>query len=96
MAAPTLVETIKLRMYEMGLTQTKLAEMLGLSTARISEIKKRQIHVVLPFFDPTVSMGIYASVLFALNLENDITLLAADDALGRQLQDAELLRRRKE
>ena len=37
-AAPTLVETIKLRMYEMGLTQTKLAEMLGLSTARLSEI----------------------------------------------------------
>ena len=30
--------------------------------------------------DPTVSMGIYARVLFALNLENDITLLAADDA----------------
>ena len=43
--------------------------------------------------DPTVSMGIYARVLFALTLENDITLLAADDALGRQLQDAELLRR---
>ena len=43
--------------------------------------------------DPTVSMGIYARVLYALNLENDITLLAADDALGRQLQDAELLHR---
>ena len=43
--------------------------------------------------DPTVSMGIYARVHYALNLENDITLLAADDALGRQLQDTELLRK---
>ena len=32
------LETIKLRMYEMGLTQSKLAEILGLSTARMSEI----------------------------------------------------------
>ena len=43
--------------------------------------------------DPTVSMGIYARILFALNLEKDITLIDADDPLGRQLQDAELLRR---
>ena len=42
--------------------------------------------------DPTVSMGIYARILFALNLEKDITLIAANDPLGRQLQDAELLR----
>ena len=38
--------------------------------------------------DPTVSMGIYARILFALNLEKDITLIAANDPLGRQLQDA--------
>ena len=43
--------------------------------------------------DPTVSIGIDARIRFALNLEKDITLIAADDALGRQLQDAELLRR---
>ena len=35
---PSLVEIIKLRLYEMGITQSKLAEMLGLSNARVSEI----------------------------------------------------------
>ena len=35
---PTLIDVIKLRLYEMGITQSKLAEMLGLSNARVSEI----------------------------------------------------------
>lgn len=35
---PSLVDTIKLRLYEMGITQSKLAEMLGISPARVSEI----------------------------------------------------------
>ena len=35
---PTLIHVIKLRLYEMGITQSKLAEMLGLSNARVSEI----------------------------------------------------------
>ena len=35
---PTLTDVIKLRLYEMGITQKKLAEMLGLSSSRISEI----------------------------------------------------------
>ena len=35
---PTLVATIKLRMFEMGLTQTKVAAMLGISAPRLSEI----------------------------------------------------------
>ena len=34
---PSLVDVIKLRMYEMGLTQTKLSELLNVSPSRISE-----------------------------------------------------------
>ena len=41
--------------------------------------------------DPTVSMGAYLSVLFALRLERDILFLAKDDDMGRALQDKGLL-----
>ncbi len=34
---PSLIEVIKLRMYEMGLTQTSLAKLIGVSPSRISE-----------------------------------------------------------
>lgn len=34
---PTLIETMKLRMYERGLNQKRLSELLGVSTSRISE-----------------------------------------------------------
>lgn len=36
-AIPTLSEIIKLRMYEMKLTQLKLSELLGISPSRVSE-----------------------------------------------------------
>ena len=35
---PSLVDVIKLRLYEMGITQAKLSELLGISQARVSEI----------------------------------------------------------
>jgi HTH-type transcriptional regulator/antitoxin HigA len=34
---PELAEVIKLRMYEMGINQTKLSEILGVSPSRVSE-----------------------------------------------------------
>jgi transcriptional regulator with XRE-family HTH domain len=40
--------------------------------------------------DPVVAMGIYARVLQTLRLESDLGSIAADDALGRKLQDANL------
>lgn len=39
---------------------------------------------------PTVSMGAYAQVLFTLGMQQDLLKLAADDVVGRRLQDAGL------
>jgi transcriptional regulator with XRE-family HTH domain len=40
--------------------------------------------------DPAVALGIYARVLQTLRLDSDLGSIAADDALGRKLQDANL------
>ena len=42
---------------------------------------------------PTVSMGIYLRVLFALGLDESILYLAKDDEMGRTLQDLDLKHR---
>ena len=44
---------------------------------------------------PTVSIGIYLRVLYALQLDDDILLLAKDDKLGRSLQDLGLKNRQR-
>ena len=42
---------------------------------------------------PTFSIGIYLRVLYALQLDDDMLLLARDDKLGRALQDMGLKNR---
>lgn len=77
-------EQIKLARKRRHLSMQDIAERATVNRLTISKVEHG---------DPTVSIGIYARVLYALNLEKDIILLAADDALGRQLQDAELLKK---
>jgi len=45
--------------------------------------------------DAAVALGIYARVLQALKLEGDLGAIAADDVLGRKLQDAALEPKRR-
>lgn len=47
-AKPTLAATIKLRMYEMGLTQTALSKMLGISTSALRRYLTGQSEPALP------------------------------------------------
>lgn len=47
---PSLIDVIKLRLYERNLTQSKLAEMLGISTSRVSEIMNGKC-------EPTLKIG---------------------------------------
>ena len=64
-----------------------------LSAARVAEraaISRNTLHAIEQG-SATVSMGGYLQVLFVLGLEKTILELAADDALGRKLQDAELV-----
>ena len=42
---------------------------------------------------PSVSMAGYMSVLFCLNMHTDMEKVAADDVLGRELQDLQLHKR---
>ena len=44
---------------------------------------------------PSVAMGIYARILGAIGMQEDLLLIAKDDELGRILQDAELDKRKR-
>lgn len=43
--------------------------------------------------EPTVSIGIYARVLYALGLDNDLTLIAKADPAGNAIVNNEILKR---
>ena len=79
-------EQIKLARLRRNLSVAQIAERATCSPLTVSRVEKGA---------PTVSIGIYLRVLYALQLEDDILHLAKDDELGRRLQDLSLINRRR-
>jgi transcriptional regulator with XRE-family HTH domain len=75
-------ENIKLARKRRRLTGIQVAERAGIARSTLQLIEKGS---------PGVAMSAYLQVLFVLGLEKDLLLVAANDPLGRKLQDAGLL-----
>lgn len=75
-------ENIRLARRRRHWTTENLAERAGIARGTLVAIEKGS---------SSVSIGHYASVLFALGLADDLALLAADDPEGRKLQDIKTL-----
>lgn len=75
-------ENIKLARLRRKLGAEQIAERAGISRATLWQIEKGT---------PSVAMGAYFQVLFALGMEQDFLKLAEDDQLGRKLQDVGLI-----
>lgn len=64
---PTLVEVIKLRMFELGLNQKQLSELLSVSTSRISEYLTGKSEPPLKVArDISVKLNIEASIVLGV------------------------------
>jgi len=79
-------ENIKTARLRRKISMEQIAERAGVSRATIWAVEKGA---------PSVAMGIYIQILFVLGLDKDMLQVAADDELGRKLQDAELLTKRR-
>ena len=79
-------EQIKLARLRRNLSVAQVAERATCSPLTVSRIEKGI---------PTVAIGIYLRVLYALQLDDDILSLAKDDKLGRALQDMNLSQRER-
>ena len=76
-------ENIKLARKRRKLTTVQVAERANISRSTLYLIESG---------NPSVAMGGYFNVLRVLGLQDDFLKLAADDELGRKLQDLELLK----
>ena len=79
-------EQIKLARLRRNLSVAQVAERATCSPLTVSRIEKGT---------PTVAIGIYLRVLYALQLDDDILWLAKEDKLGKALQDLSLKTRKR-
>ena len=77
---------IRLARLRRNLSVAQVAERATCSPMTIARVEKGT---------PTVSIGIYLRVLYALQLDDDILLLAQKDEIGRALQDLSLKHRER-
>jgi transcriptional regulator with XRE-family HTH domain len=79
-------ENIRLARLRRGFSAELVSQRADISRPTLTAIEKGS---------PTVSMGSYLMVLQALGLEKDFLRIAKDDELGRKLQDAKLMVKRR-
>lgn len=79
-------EQIKLARLRRNLSVTQVAERATCSPLTVSRVEKGA---------PTVAIGIYLRVLYALQLDEDILCIAKEDTLGKALQDLNLKKRER-
>ena len=79
-------EDIKLARLRRKFSAEQVAERAGISRSTLWQIEKGM---------PSVSIGSYLQVLFVFNLEKNFLKIANDDVLGRKLQDAEILPKKR-
>jgi transcriptional regulator with XRE-family HTH domain len=75
-------ENMRLARLRRKLSAAQVAERANISRTTLWQAEKGS---------PGVAMGIYCQVLFVLGLEKDLLQVAADDVLGRKLQDLGLI-----
>lgn len=83
----TMGEQIKLARLRRDLPVKLVAERAGISRASLWNVENGS---------PSVAIGIYAAVLHALNnMDRDLLLVAKDDRMGREMQDLQLITRKR-
>ncbi|MDR1948698.1 MAG: helix-turn-helix domain-containing protein [Spirochaetaceae bacterium] len=79
-------ENIKFARLRRDFSAELTAERAGISRVTLSKVESG---------DPGAAMGAYLKTLFVLGLERDLLAVAKDDVLGRKLQDAALLPKKR-